>query len=99
MIGPWLLPIWTRELRRAGVPVDYIVVRAPLDETLARANARAKRIPVEFVSHMHAQFAALGEFERHVVDTRGRSAEQTLAEIARRRASGELRLEGLEGGT
>ena len=92
VIGPWLLPIWTRALPLSAVPVDYIVLRAPLEETLRRANARRKRIPVEFVRHMHAQLTTLGAFERHVVETSGLSPEQTLAEIARRRASGELRL-------
>lgn len=97
VIGPWLLPIWTRALRLSDVPVDYIVLRAPLDETLLRASSRSKRIPAEFVRHMHAQLAELGEFERHVVDTRGRTPDETLAEIARRRANGELRLRSLTG--
>ena len=81
------------EVRRSDV------LRAPLEETLRRANARSKRIPLEFVRHMHAQLAELGEFERHVVDTTGRTPEETLAEIARRRARGELRLRSLADGS
>jgi chloramphenicol 3-O-phosphotransferase len=99
VIGPWLLPIWIHALGQSDVPVDYIVLRAPLEETLARANARGKRIPVEFVRHMHAQFATLGAFERHVVATDGRSPDETLAEIARRRASSELRLDSSADGS
>lgn len=93
VIGPWLLPFWSPALSLARAPVDYVVLRAPLDETLRRSNARGKRVPDEVVRHMHAQLEDLGAFERHAVETAGRSPEQTLAEIARRRALGELRLE------
>jgi chloramphenicol 3-O-phosphotransferase len=99
VIGPWMLPIWTRALVQSGTQLDYIVLRASLEETLRRSNSREKRIPDEIVRHMHGQLASLGAFERHVVATSGLSPEQTLAEISHRRASGELRLKTPAGGS
>ncbi len=53
----------------------------------------ADRFSMDGVRHMHAAFADLGEFEAHAVDTSARSPDETLAEFARRRAAGELRLD------
>ncbi len=93
VIGPWMVPVWSRALADSSAPLDYVVLRAPLDETLRRSTARAKDVDDEIVRQMHRQLADLGELEHHVVETLGRTPEQTLAEIARRRARGELRLE------
>ncbi len=95
VVGPWFLPVFTSEFRPVEVPIDYVVLRAPLEETLRRATARpdAEKFSTDGVRHMHAAFADLGEFEAHAVDTGERSPDETLAEFARRRAAGELRLD------
>ncbi len=95
VVGPRWLPLMAVELRPAGIPVDYVVLRAPLGETLRRASERpdGAKFSVEGVRHMHAAFAELGEFDAHVVDTSNQSSVETFAEVSRRRAAGELRLD------
>ena len=90
---PWALPIYRSELAPLGVPIDYVVLRAPLDVALERSRARAKDVPDDVLRAMHPQFAALGaEYARHVLDPDGRDLDATIAELVARRARGELRL-------
>ena len=95
VVGPWFLPVFARELVGLEAPVEYGVVRASLDETVRRATTRpdGDKFEVDGVKHMHAAFADLGAFESHVIDTEGRTADETLAEIERRLSTGELRLD------
>ncbi len=95
VVGPWFLPVMAPELRPTGIPVDYVVLRAPLEETLRRARKRsdAEKFSAEGVRHMHAAFAELGQFDVHAVDTSNQSSVETFAEVGRRRCTGELRLD------
>ncbi len=94
VIGPWMLPHYLAELAPLGLAVDYLVLRAPLDVALARSHARDKDVPDEVVRAMHPKFAELGAYERHALDTGARDLEETLAEVARLRACGALRVSG-----
>jgi hypothetical protein len=95
VVLPWALPIFRAELGPLGVPIDYVLVRAPLDVALERSRARAKEVPDEVLRAMHPQFAALaGDWSRHVLDNDGRDLDATMAELLARRARGELRLTG-----
>ena len=47
----------------------------------------------DVVRHMHASFAELGDYERHVLDTAGRDVAQVLALVRERAADGALRLD------
>ncbi len=95
VVGPWFLPVMAPELRPTGLPVDYVVLCAPLEETLRRATERpdAEKFSAEAVRHMHAAFAELGPFAGHAVDTSNQSSVETFAEVDRRRAAGEFRLD------
>jgi chloramphenicol 3-O-phosphotransferase len=40
VIGPHLLPIYLEELRPAGVPVQFVLLMSPLEETMRRVHPR-----------------------------------------------------------
>jgi chloramphenicol 3-O-phosphotransferase len=95
VFGPWLLPLLAKELQPASMAVDYIVLRATLEDALERV-ARADRAAPEMdgiVRTMHAQFEDLGPLEGHDVDTHGRTLDEVVGEIARRLPSGDFRLD------
>ena len=70
---------------KSEVPVEYIVLRASLEDELKRAAKRKEDIRrhaevsfPEIVKVMHPKFAALGELEKHVLDTEGLTSEQVF---------------------
>ncbi|HJQ82578.1 MAG TPA: AAA family ATPase [Candidatus Binatia bacterium] len=89
VVGPWFIPVFLREVDAPGIEVEYIVLRAPLAETLGRAMSRSKAIPEhdQIVRHMHAQFADIGDLEPHVVDTANQTSTDTLKIVSERRLS------------
>ncbi|MCL4368915.1 MAG: ATP-binding protein [Actinobacteria bacterium] len=93
VFGPWFVPLLARELEPAGVPVDYVVLRAPLEIALGRATLREEPGEDGIVRHMHAQFAELCGLEGHAVETGTQSVDETVAEIDRRLTSREFRLD------
>ncbi len=93
VVGPWFIPTFAGELVELNVSVEYVVVRAGLDETLRRSAARPQPALENVVRQMHAAFRDLGEFEKHAVDTSGCTLDETLKEVTKRRRRGEFRLE------
>ena len=93
LVGPWFVPVFVRELLATGVPLHYVVLRAGLEETLARSEGRDKSVPERVVRRMHAAFADLGELERHALDCSGQSEAETLVELRRRHQADELLLD------
>lgn len=72
VILPWALLVILEEFK-SEVPVEYIVLRASLDEELKRAANRKEDIRLnaevpfpEIVKVMHPKFADLGELKKHV---------------------------------
>jgi len=100
VIGPWFLPTFLAEVAPSGVRVDYVVLRAPLAETLARAMARAEARADDdvIVRHMHSAFADLGAFEAHAVDTGAQPLAATRELVERRRARGDFSLSAFREG-
>ena len=100
VILPWALLVLLEEFKSV-VSVEYIVVRASLDEELKRAAKRREDITIrpagrpfpEIVRVMHPQFADLGELEKHVLDTQGLTSEQVFAKCQQSRNKGEFDLE------
>jgi predicted kinase len=92
VLGPWFVPVFIAETAPLGVDVDYVVLRAPLAETLQRAMSRPQAKPEheEIVRHMHSQFADLGELERHAVDTSGQRLAATLELVNRELSRGQF---------
>lgn len=101
VVGPWMLDLLTAETRPMGIAVHYVVLRPSLDVTLGRAAGRAgeERVPghpaltdEEPIRHMWDQFAALGAYEDHVLDTTALDPGQTAEVVWERLGEGALRL-------
>lgn len=96
IVGPWMLGHVLAEARRhPTVPLHYVVLRPARDVALARAQARTApdalvdEIPIRT---MWDQFADLGRFESHVVDTTAQDAAATVDAVRAAVESGTLRL-------
>jgi chloramphenicol 3-O-phosphotransferase len=91
IVGPWFLEPW-RALAR---PVSYVVLRPSVETAEHRAVTRGEHPlkDISVVGLMHAAFAELGPFERHVVDSTAATADETAADVLRRLAAGELTLD------
>ncbi len=87
IVGPWMLPIVASEVRPTGIPLEYIVLRAPVATCLQRVRAREGEGREHVVRQMHAQFADLGRFEGHAVDTGELTPDEVLSAVTTRRAS------------
>jgi len=92
IIGPWFLPTVKAELARDPIEAHYVVLHAPLETTLERVRNRRDASPMPVVIQMHAEFADLGPYARHRVDTTNRSPDDVAAEIQRLLLTGTLRL-------
>lgn len=96
IVGPWMLDHVLGEARHhPTVPLHYVVLRPARDVALTRAQARTA--PDALVDElpiltMWDQFADLGRFESHVLDTTGQSAAETLGAVRAAVTSGRQRL-------
>lgn len=96
IIGPWFLSPW-QDAVREGYEVHYMVLRASREETMKRAISRAKldrETNIELVQVMWDQFSHLGTYEAHVIDTTGRSVQDTVAAVKDRAAGRTMLLPG-----
>lgn len=107
VIGPWMLELLAEGIMSMGVAAHYVVLRPSLDETLRRAAGRAgeERVPghpaltdEEPIRHMWNEFAALGPYEDHVLDTTALDPGQTAEVVWERLRAGALRLGGSASG-
>jgi adenylate kinase family enzyme len=88
IVGPWFMELVHEELDHLTVPVGYVVLRPSLEVCLARAHQRrsdpqhagalAEEGPIR---HMYAQFASLGTYESHALDTSALNAEETTTKV------------------
>ena len=99
VILPWALHVSLEEFK-SEVPVEYIVIRASLEDELKRAANRKEDIRLhaevpfaEIVKVMHPSFADLGELEKHVLDTEGFTSEQVVAKCEERCNKGKFDLD------
>jgi tRNA uridine 5-carbamoylmethylation protein Kti12 len=84
----WFLPPVRDSLREAGHDVAYVVLQAPLSVCLQRAGGRTGR-PLDdpaVIEQLWSQFADLGPFESHALDTSNLSADEVAALVAERAA-------------
>jgi cytidylate kinase len=90
IFGPWFLPLVAEELAAA----DYVVLRLHAERAVERAGTRAAYPgDAAMVRQMNAAFAAVGVYERHVIEVGDRAAHDVAGEIARRRTRGDFRLD------
>lgn len=90
VVRPWWLPAFTA----LGLPLHYVVLRPSLEEAVARCLARggdSLTDPV-VVGDLHAQFADLGQYERHAISTEGLGRDETLAAVIAALESSQFRL-------
>lgn len=92
IVGPWFLAPFRALCDHSAV--SYVVLRPDLGTTVARARQRTglELKDVDAITGLHTAFADLGEFERHAIDTKDLTAEQTAAEVRRVLAAGTHRL-------
>jgi tRNA uridine 5-carbamoylmethylation protein Kti12 len=93
IFGPWFLPTLAEEFQLLTCPVNYVVIRLPLEETILRATTRLKNpAREEIIRHMYPLFNNLGEFERYVFEVGVSASEDILIDLNQRCQSGEFRL-------
>lgn len=97
VIRAWALAAY-RDLR---VPVHYLVLRVPVEEAVARCQARGgdSLTDPEIVAALHAEFADMGDYEPHVLALDGLDPEAALARIEAAIATGRYRLNAPPSGT
>jgi cytidylate kinase len=94
VVGPWFLPTLLHECGTVA-RVAYVILRATLEEELARVLRRDGPATRARVLAMHEPFAELEEYARHVIETTGRSAEEVRAAFIQRRREFWLDTRGL----
>lgn len=92
IFGPWFLPVLAAEIRPTGIPLEYVVLHAPVETCVQRVLARDGEGREHVVRQMHALFADLGTFAGHAVDVGPLAPDEVVTEVARRRASCRLDL-------
>ena len=92
IVGPWFFDPWREQAKAHGLDLRFIVLRPREEETVARAVAREDHPmrDAEVVRFMWKQFADLGPFEPHALDSSGQAADATAIDLARRLADGEF---------
>lgn len=91
IVGPWFLPTLVAELP-SEAPLEYVVLRAPLAETLERVRRRDGAGASARVAHMHRAFADLGDYAQHAVDAAAADPAGVLARVREGRARGRFAL-------
>lgn len=90
IVGPWFL----EPFRRLSVSIDYIVLRPSLEEAIARCRQRGgdELSDPKPITALHKQLSSLSELEKHVIETAGLDAAETLAKVRSALESGSYRL-------
>jgi hypothetical protein len=73
--------------------VEYVILRATLEEELARVLRRDGPATQTRVYNMHDAFAELAGYAKHVIETTGRLPEEVRAECLYRRRRYEFLLD------
>ena len=90
VIGPWSLAPY----QALDMPVHYILLRAPVEIAIARCQARGGDSLTDpaVVAEVHAMFADMGQYERHVLPIGDLDRNDTLAAVIAALDSGHYRL-------
>lgn len=96
IIGPWMLDHFRiRATQHPDLPLDYVVLRPQRAITLQRAQARTAPSALTDeapILSMWDQFADLGEFDNHVLDTSSEAEEHSARRVADALRGGRFRL-------
>jgi predicted kinase len=83
IVGPWFLEPWLA-LARSGTEVHYVVLRPDEATNIARGSARmapGALTDAAVISQMWRQFADLGAFEAHALDTTALTLDETATRV------------------
>ena len=92
VVGPWFLPTLVRDWD-AVAHVEYVILRATLEEELRRVLQRDGPITSHRVRNMHDEFVDLEAYETHVIETTQRTPDEVRAEFIQRRRRQEFVLD------
>jgi adenylate kinase family enzyme len=95
IVGPWFLEPYRTAAREKNVLLDYVVLRpASADVAWKRVEARQTHgLKAEGpLRDIYRQFAALGEFEKHVFDSSVCTEDKTASQLRMAVGSGKFRL-------
>ncbi len=99
ILYPFMLDLFAAAGDRYGIPIDYAVLRAPIDLVQERVQGRRSEpqhagalADADVVDDLWAQFEQHGVATRHRVDVGVHSPASLAQEIDRRLATGGLRL-------
>jgi chloramphenicol 3-O-phosphotransferase len=105
VIGPHLLPEYLEELRPAGVPVHFVILRPSIDEIVRRGTTRegadvvpeAMRVPEPLLRRGHETFEKWGDFAGLTIDSSALTADQTADRVMDACGAGECLVLSPEG--
>jgi predicted kinase len=84
IVGPWFIEPFRGAAAASGLPLHYVVLRPDEPTVLSRATGRRASDTLTDpgpIRALHAQFADLGEFEAHALDSTGLTADATAAAV------------------
>lgn len=90
IIGPWFL----KPFQALNVPLHYVVLQPALEEAIARCGARGGDTlsDPQTITALYGQLAALGDFERHALNTRELNRQDTFSAVIKAVGEGAFRL-------
>ncbi len=96
VVGPWFVGVFADVAAEAGVPLHYAVLRPDEETTLARGTTRESHPLTDPgpIRLMYAQFADLGPYEGHALDTTDHTPADSADAVRKAVGTGALRLEG-----
>ncbi|WP_059008676.1 AAA family ATPase [Streptomyces specialis] len=94
VVGPWFVDAYRAAARADGVAAHYAVLRPDERTTLERGTTRAGHPLTDPgpILAMYAQFADLGAYEPHALDTTGLTPEESAEAVLAALGEGRLRL-------
>lgn len=92
IVGPWFIERFSSALDPAPREIHYVVLRPDEATTVERALNRGSGAltAAEPIKSMYRQFADLGAYERHVIDSTTLDAAATAERIQRALSSGQF---------
>jgi predicted kinase len=92
VVGPWFLDVYREAAAQAGVPLNYLVLRAARDTVVARARDRQTAPLADYPPHIFEGFADLGALEPHVLDTSDLGVDAVVQAVRSGAAAGRFRV-------
>lgn len=93
VVGPWFLDPWLKVVQ-GGFAVHYVVLRPDKQTTIERAGGRqaGALVDPEVVGNMWQQFAHLGAYEAHAIDTTTHTINESVIQVRKYLTDGTMRL-------